>query len=322
MPFLHPFLITILLLLLGFCIGVLSGFFGVGGAFILTPILNILGLPMPSAVASGLAFTVAVSSLGGVKHYQQGHVSLPVVLIVGLLSLLGVRLSPPLVFYLDKLGMADTAIRIVYIFLLFLLGLLTLKKGGAVGAGKTTKKKGLMYAFNNLPPVIQITMDSRISFWMLLFISLLVGFLKGFLGVGGGFVLVPLFILLLKMESHIAAGTSLLVLLISSVYASYLYLGASLINFQVVFLLVPGTLLGVYLGTKDNDNISTRGLQLFYGIFLLFSAMGILFKQISLTRFSLLYSLLLTAVVVSIILYRYRRKPFQQEGPPRKRSLF
>jgi len=84
---------AILLLVIGFCCGVLSGFFGVGGAFILTPTLNILGLPMVNAVATGISFTVISSSIGGIKHYFQKNILLKIGLIVGIITLFGVKAS-------------------------------------------------------------------------------------------------------------------------------------------------------------------------------------------------------------------------------------
>ena len=73
----------ILLIFIGFNIGVLSGFFGVGGSFIITPLLNILGLPMINAVGTGLTFSVIVSSFGGIRHYLAGNAIIKISLIVG-----------------------------------------------------------------------------------------------------------------------------------------------------------------------------------------------------------------------------------------------
>lgn len=91
------------LILLGFNIGILSGFFGVGGCFILTPLLNIIGLPMVSAVGTGLFFAVVVSFLGGIKHYLAGNAIIKLSIIIGLISFVGIQVSQPLVLCLEKL---------------------------------------------------------------------------------------------------------------------------------------------------------------------------------------------------------------------------
>ena len=80
----------ILFILLEFNVGILSGFFGVGGCFILSPLLNILGLPMAHAVGTGLFFAVIVSSLGGIKHYLAGNALIKVSILMYLLTFSGI----------------------------------------------------------------------------------------------------------------------------------------------------------------------------------------------------------------------------------------
>jgi len=118
----------ILLVLIGFNIGIVSGFFGVGGAFILTPLLNILCLPMASAVGTGLFFAVIVSCVGGIRHYFAGNTIIKVSIMLGFLSFIGIRIFQPLVIYLDDLNLADIYIRVLYIVLLLLLGISTMRK--------------------------------------------------------------------------------------------------------------------------------------------------------------------------------------------------
>jgi len=101
----------ILLIFIGFNIGVLSGFFGVGGSFIITPLLNILGLPMINAVGTGLTFSVIASSFGGIRHYLAGNAIIKISLVVGFISFVGIRISQPLVIYLNRLNTAGFYIR-------------------------------------------------------------------------------------------------------------------------------------------------------------------------------------------------------------------
>jgi len=160
---------SLLLILIGFNTGILSGFFGVGGCFILTPLLNILGLPMAQAVGTGLFFAVIVSSLGGIKHYQAGNALIKVSFIMGIVSFVGIRISQPLVIYLDSINLADFYIRILYIILLLLLGLLTLKKKSTVlsnDARFNLNPLQLFQKMRNLSPKIQIEPDALpVSIW-------------------------------------------------------------------------------------------------------------------------------------------------------------
>lgn len=298
-----------LFILLGFNVGILSGFFGVGGCFILTPLLNILGLPMASAVGTGLFFAVIVSSLGGIKHYLAGNVLVKVSLIMGLLSFIGIRISQPLVLYLDALQLAGFYIRLLYIILLLALGLLTLKKK----TSNTSKYNGVylkpfkvFQQFKNLPPKISIEPNTfPISIWPLVMIALVVGCLQGFLGVGGGFILVPVLIVFLNMKPHHAVGTSLVTIVISSSFAAFLYFQAGKVLVPVSLLLGLGSLIGVSFGVSATRNITGEKLKQLYAIFLILASVGIALKSLDYNLFSMGYMLILSIGISLLILFRY-----------------
>ena len=181
------FITGLLFILLGFNTGILSGFFGVGGCFILTPLLNILGLPMAQAIGTGLFFAVIVSSWAGVKHFIAGNALIKVSIIIGLLSFAGIQISQPLVLYLDSLKIAGLYIRLLYILLLVTLGLLTIKKKVGIQEGKNINNNSPKFLtfFKNMPPRITIEKGNLpISIWPIVVIALTVGCLQGFLGVG------------------------------------------------------------------------------------------------------------------------------------------
>lgn len=300
---------SLLLILIGFNTGVLSGFFGVGGCFILTPLLNILGLPMAQAVGTGLLFAVIVSSLGGIKHYLAGNALIKVSFIMGIMSFVGIRISQPLVIYLDSLNLADFYIRILYIILLLLLGLLTLKKKSTILSNDTRSNLNPLRLFQkmkDLPPRIQIETGSLpVSIWPMVTIALVVGFLQGFLGVGGGFILVPVLILFLDMQPHHAVGTSLITVLISCIFAAFLYLQSGKVLIPVSLLLGLGSLAGVNFGVRATRNISGNNLKQFYSIFLLLTSIGIAMKAFNYDSISIVYMLVLSFSIGIFIIYRY-----------------
>ncbi len=299
----------ILFVFLGFNIGILSGFFGVGGCFILTPLLNILGLTMANAVGTGLFFAVIVSSLGGVKHYLAGNALIKVSIIMGLLSFIGIQISQPLVLYLDALQLAGFYIRLLYIILLLTLGLLTLKKKIAHSSNHNKvqpKKSKLLQKLKDLPPRIAIEPDSPVtSIWPMVIIALVVGCLQGFLGVGGGFILVPVLIVFLNMKPHHAVGTSLVTIVISSIFATFLYFQAGKVLVPVSLLLGLGSLLGVCFGVSATYNITGEKLKQFYSLFLILTSMGIVLKSLNYNLFSIGYILILTIGIGLLILFRY-----------------
>jgi uncharacterized protein len=302
----------VLLVLIGFNTGILSGFFGIGGCFILTPLLNILGLPMAQAVGTGLFFAVIVSIMGGVKHYLAGNALVKVSLIVGLVSFIGIRLSQPLVLYLETINLAGSYIRLIYIVLLLTLGFLTLKKRTTNSNDKNKelqKPTNLFQNFKNLPPRISIEPDSSpASIWPVVLIGLVVGFLQGFLGVGGGFILVPVLILFLNMKTHHAVGTSLITIVISSIFAAFLYYQAGKVLVPVSLLLGLGSLAGVSFGVSATRHINGEILKHFYSIFLLLTSVGIALKTFNYQIFSMGYMLILSFGVGLIILVKYYYK--------------
>ncbi len=300
---------SLIFVLLGFNIGILSGFFGVGGCFILTPLLNIMGLPMANAVGTGLFFAVIVSSWAGIKHYLAGNALIKVSVIMGLLSFIGIQISQPLVLYLDDLQMAGFYIRLLYIILLLSLGLLTLKKKTAhmPKNSKNRQKSSLLLSYlKDLPPKIIIEPDTLpVSIWPMVMIALVVGCLQGFLGVGGGFILVPVLIVLLNMKPHHAVGTSLVTIVISSIFAAFLYFQAGKVLVSVSLLLGLGSLAGVSFGVFATCNISGELLKKLYSIFLLLTSVGIAMKSLGYGLFSLAYMLTLSFGIGLLILFYY-----------------
>ena len=297
----------VLLILIGFNIGIVSGFFGVGGAFILTPLLNILGLPMASAVGTGLLFALMVSCVGGIRHYFAGNAIIKVSIMLGFLSFIGIRISQPLVIYLDDLNLADIYIRVLYIVLLLLLGISTMRKRLNNAHPDSKQKKFFLLEWIALiPPKIKI--DSSyplISIWLIVLIALLVGFLQGFMGVGGGFILVPLLIIFLDMKPHHAVGTSLLTIVISSIFATYLYFQAGKVVILAALLLGVGSLFGVNFGVQATQNINGENLKKFYAIFLILTALGIMLKEMQFEIMSMIYMLTLTIGVALLIVTHY-----------------
>ncbi|HKK83395.1 MAG TPA: sulfite exporter TauE/SafE family protein [Atribacterota bacterium] len=300
---------VLLFILIGFNIGILSGFFGVGGCFILTPLLNILGLPMAQAVGTGLFFAVIVSSFAGLKHYLAGNSLIKVSIIMGLVSFVGIQLSQPLVIYLDSLNLAGFYIRLLYIILLLTLGFLTIRKkttNSIKDTGAKKKPSNIFRALKYLPPKISIEPDLLpISIWPMVMIALIVGCLQGFLGVGGGFILVPVLILFFNMQPHHAVGTSLVTIVISSIFAAFLYFLDGKVLIPVSLLLGLGSLAGVSFGVSATCKITGDKLRHLYSIFLLLTSIGIALKSLEYNLFSMIYMLILSFSIGLFILFRY-----------------
>ena len=197
----------IILLIIGFCVGTLGGFFGVGGAWIVTPALNIFGFNMPFAIGTDLAHIFGKSIIATKKHSKMGNVDwrLGFFSIAG--SIIGIELGKRMVLFLEKMGNVGPVVRWVYMIFLFGLGIYmsyeyyTVTKRMKSSAPENVKaappvEEEVSPLSNRLralriPPMVSLPVSGvpGISFWILFGLFALTGFLSGFMGVGGGFIL-------------------------------------------------------------------------------------------------------------------------------------
>lgn len=278
---------------------------GIGGAFVLTPALNALGIPMTYAVGTGLTFTIGVSSYGSYKHIRAGNASFKAVMIISSICLIGIYFSHELVVRLESLHQADAYIRFVYIVMLFVVGIATYRGNSksSVSKEKTVGTEPNRPIFKGMPPFIMLENGKQVSFWGMVFIGLVVGFLQGFMGVGGGFILVPFLLWLLDMQPHWAVGTSLLSVFFSSLYAAALYLYSGRVLLPIAAVLILASLVGANFGVKAMQRMKGEKLTRYFALFLIFNSLGVALKQIGLETAALVYTLSLTGGAALFVLY-------------------
>jgi uncharacterized protein len=258
----------LLLVAVGGFIGFLSGLFGVGGGFLLTPILMMIGIPPTVAAASGLNGVVATSASGVGAHSRLGNVDLKLgtVLLVG--SLAGAGVGVHFTKLLRLLGDADFVITLAYIVVLgsvggymFFESLQKLRRGAMVP--KRARPPGRAQAFLRNLPWRMTFPHSRVEHSVLvpLFLAVLVGVLSAIMGVGGGFIMIPIMVYLLGMPTHVAVGTSLFQILFTCAGATYMHATTNLdVDFVLALLLAMGSALGAQFGARVSRLL--RGDQL------------------------------------------------------------
>ncbi|MBM4276042.1 MAG: sulfite exporter TauE/SafE family protein, partial [Deltaproteobacteria bacterium] len=224
-----------ILVLIGFAVGVLGGFFGVGGAWIVTPALNIFGFPMAYAIGTDLAHIFGKSIVATAKHRKMGNVDVKLGLISIVGSVIGLEIGAQNVMWLTAKGIAGPVVRYTYMILLFGLGFymlydyLTKDKRAAAQAAKVAAaaRSGVEMAPRkswNLPPMMHFPASGiTISFWTVTGVFLFTGWLSGFLGVGGGFIRMPALIYLIGCPTAIAVGTDLFAVLFAGAYGCFTY---------------------------------------------------------------------------------------------------
>ncbi|MDJ0686257.1 MAG: sulfite exporter TauE/SafE family protein [Alphaproteobacteria bacterium] len=257
-----------LILGMGVGVGMLSGIFGVGGGFLMTPLLIFIGVPSPVAVGTEANQIVASSVSGVLAHWRRGNVDFKMggVLLAG--GIIGSTFGVWLFALLRTLGQVDLVIKLSYVVFLGIVGgLMMLESVRAMvrtksGSVATLRKLHEHNWLHGLPFKMRFHRSKLyISAILPLSVGVLVGILSAIMGVGGGFVMVPAMIYLLGMPTSVVVGTSLFQIIFVTANATFLqsYLNQTVDVLLAVLLLVGGVV-GAQIGTRVGANL--RGEQL------------------------------------------------------------
>jgi len=284
------------LVTLGLCVGTLSGFFGVGGGWIVTPALNIFGVGMPFAIGTDLAYVFGQSIIATRRHVGMGNVDLRLGLLSVVGSVVGVEGGKQLVLLLEEYGQVDPIIRWVYMVLLFTLGSYILRDyvatvrldrrtpppptgapSGAEAVGPVASRLRRI----SFPPYVSLPASGipRISFWVLFSVFFASGFLSGFMGVGGGFILLPALIYLVGCPTTIAVGTSLLSVLFMAGYGCFSYSLAGRTEPVAAVIMLLGAAVGAQVGALATRYVRGLGIRLLFAVMILLAGVSVALKQ-------------------------------------------
>lgn len=257
--------VNILLLLgLGGGVGFLSGLFGVGGGFLMTPLLIMAGIPPLVAAASDSNQIVAASASATYAHYRMGNVDFRMGLLLLIGGVAGGTLGVQLIKILRSLGNADFVILITYVVMLgtvgsymFLESLQSLREK-PVKSESARSPKPLLFlkAMRALPWQMEFPKSGvSMSPLLPLILGMLVGILAAIMGVGGGFIMVPVMVYLLRMPMHVVVGTSLFQILFTCVNVTFMQ---AVTNATVDIVLAVLLLLGSTVGAQFGARLSRR----------------------------------------------------------------
>ena len=256
-----------LLVGVGGFVGFLSGLLGVGGGFLLTPILIMIGIPPTVAAASDSCQIVASSSSGVAAHFRLGNVDYKMGFVLLLGGLSGAAIGVRVIKVLRLLGNADLLITLSYIFVLGAVGgsmLVSSVRGlrrGAITARRShpANRRSIL---RRLPFQMDFPRSAvRHSALVPFFLCSLVGILAAIMGVGGGFIMVPMMVYLLRMPSHVAVGTDLFQILFTCAGVTYLQATTNFtVDVVLALLLAAGSALGAQIGARVSRYL--RGEQL------------------------------------------------------------
>lgn len=295
------------LLLIGFCVGVAGSFFGVGGAFMVTPGLNILGFPMAYAIGTDLAHMIGKSIIAAVRHRRLGHIDIKAGFFLFLGTIPGVKLGAMTIMKLEPLGATEPVVRIAYIVLLLIIGTLVLRESLSARRGKEfDKTTALLIRRFQVKPLVSLKTSEieSISVWGMVLLGLVTGFLASFLGVGGGFIRMPAMVYLMGMPTCMAVGTDLLEVVFSSGYGTYLYALEGRVDVIAALIMLAGAGVGSHLGTLATRYTEPCQIRLYFGITILGSAAAVAAKQFGLKPLAVVILLTLGLSLACTILFR------------------
>ena len=271
----------LILLALGLGVGILSGMFGIGGAFVLTPSLIFIGLPPAVAVASQANVVLASSVSGALFHWRRGNVDvlMGAVLLSG--GVLGSGVGVLLFGFLQRLGQLETALALSYVVLLLGVGGLMVAEGlrSFSRRAQSRRKRAHVHTWaHGLPFRLRFRRSQLYASALLPFaVGAGVGVLSAFLGVGGGFIMVPLMIYLLGMPTGVVVGTSLFQMIFVAGSASFLHAVSNRsVDLVLAGLLIAGSVVGAQYGGRLAARLPTHALRLLLGALLLLLAMRLL----------------------------------------------
>ena len=260
-----------LLLGLGGLVGILSGMFGVGGGFLMTPLLFFIGIPPAVAVATEANQIVASSFSGVLAHFKRKTVDLRMgtVLLVG--GLIGSAIGIVVFNYLRAAGQVDLLVKLCYVLFLGLIGSLmfveslnAIRRAGKPGAVPKRKRHNWVH---NLP----FKMKFRVSgLYISVIPPVLVGILAAIMGVGGGFIMVPAMIYLLGMPTKVVVGTSLFQIIFVTAFTTMLHATTNFtVDIVLAVLLLVGGVIGAQIGTRIGVKMKAEQLRILLAIMVL-----------------------------------------------------
>ncbi len=267
---------------MGAAVGFLSGMFGVGGGFLMTPLLIFYNIPPIVAVATGANQVVASSVSGTIAHLRRGSLDIKLGLILLAGGLAGATAGIWLFSFLRSLGQLDLVIQLLYVVLLTVVGTLMLAESvnsWRRSRGQTTtaptRKPGHHNWIHRLPFKMRFK-KSKIYLSVIPVITLgfIIGVLTSVMGVGGGFIMVPAMIYLLRIPTNVVVGTSLFQIIFVTTYTTVIQAATNYsVDIVLAFILMVAGVIGAQYGVRVGQKL--RGEQLRALLALLVLAVGI-----------------------------------------------
>jgi hypothetical protein len=283
------------LVILGVGVGVIGGFFGMGGAWMVTPGLNILGFPMAFAIGTDIAHMAGKSLISTMRHGKFGNVDykLGMIMLVG--TVVGFEIGAQMIMWLERIGIVGPVVRWMYLGLLAAIAWMVFadiakrrrKEQEALKAGKEVDKLATGIEWHKslhkikIPPMMHFQAAGiTCTAWLPIFVSFLTGWLAGILGIGGGLIRMPALIYLVGCPTHVAVGTDLFEVMISGLYGAASYTWKGRTELVAAIIMLVGAAVGAQVGSVATKYIKGYGIRIAFGLAVIGCFISVLLKLI------------------------------------------
>jgi uncharacterized membrane protein YfcA len=272
-----------LILGMGLAVGFISGMFGIGGGFLMTPLLIFIGITPAVAVATVASHIAASSFSGAISYWRRRAIDLALALVLLCGAVVGTVAGVWLFTLLRNLGQLDITIGVSYVILLCSVGgLMVLESVRAIlrersGQRAPLRRPGSHTWVHGLPAKLRFKQSRLyISAIPVCGIGFIIGFIGAIMGIGGGFILVPMLIYVLRVPTSVVIGTSMVLTLVTMAVATVLHAATNhLVDVVLALLLMVGGVIGAQFGARASQKLAADRLRLLLG--LLVVAVGLRF---------------------------------------------
>jgi uncharacterized membrane protein YfcA len=324
---------VLVLLLIGFAVGVCGGFFGIGAAWIATPALNIFGFPMPYAIGTDLAHIGGKSMGSTIRRGRFGNVDVPLGASMTVGTTVGIELGANLVMYLERMGLAESYIRKAYIVFLTFFGAYVLydylrftrRKRIATGEIASCRPAVEPFAWRlqriKIPPMIHFQASGiTCSLWLPVLVGLTTGVVAGVLGVGGGFIRMPALIYLVGCPTVVAVAADLFQMMVTGAYGALTYGVKGRVDLLATIWLLLGAALGAQLGAVAVKYVRGYSIRLLFAVTIFATCGSVLMKQLGRQRAAAIL-ILAAGVAISSVIIGWLLLGIRRERAQRRSSI-
>jgi uncharacterized membrane protein YfcA len=282
------------LIVIGFGVGLLGGFFGVGGGFIAGPMLFLSGVPMNFVVGTDLAHMTGKSVVAARRHRTLGHVDFRLGFFMVIGTVVGVEIGARLIEYLEGRGQVDQVVGIAYVVILLLISAFTawesiqalrMIRRDSLDVKDVLGFQGITRRMHQLRlwPMVSFPQSGieSVSLWVVLGVGMITGILAGFLGVGGGFIRMPMLVYLVGVPTHVAVGTDLFEIVISAGYGTLTHALKGNVDILIALVMQTGAAVGAQIGAVSTRYFAGPRIRLLFSILPLIGALLVIYRLIS-----------------------------------------